>query len=171
MRSIKLIPALAAAASLLALAPAQSYARPRAHKHAAHRLHHRHAAVTGACRLTLEAPTVITAGEAIEGAPAKVLTGAAAGADLLVLGSHGHGRLFHVVLGSVAEECIRVATCPVVVVPVARPRQIFACLGVGDGARSSRNEVVARSRTCVFSVRVWLSRRTVSVIGCPACPR
>lgn len=66
-------------------------------------------------------PTVITAGEAIEGAPAKVLTGAAAGADLLVLGSHGHGRLFHVVLGSVAEECIRVATCPVVVVPVARP--------------------------------------------------
>src|SRR5437764_15429145 len=66
MRSLKLIPALAAAASLLALAPAQSYARPRAHKHAAHRLHHRHAAVTGACRLTLEAPTVITAGEKAE---------------------------------------------------------------------------------------------------------
>ena len=64
MRSIKLIPALAAAASLLALAPAQSYARPRAHKHAA--LHHRHAVVTRACRLTLEAPTIITAGEKAE---------------------------------------------------------------------------------------------------------
>src|SRR2546421_12063049 len=62
MRPIKLVPALAAAASLLALAPAQSYA----HKH--HRLlqAHRHAAATRACRLTLEAPTVITAGEKAE---------------------------------------------------------------------------------------------------------
>jgi len=48
----------------------------------------------------------------------EVLTTAAADADLLVLGSHGHGRLFHAVLGSVAEQCIRAAVCPVVVVPV-----------------------------------------------------
>ena len=82
MRSIKLIPALAAAASLLALAPAQSYARPRAHKHAAHRLHHRHAAVTGACRLTLEAPTVITAGEKAEVFGSLICPGPAASAAL-----------------------------------------------------------------------------------------
>jgi hypothetical protein len=36
---------------------------------------------------------------------------------LLVLGSHGHSRVRHV-LGSVSEECIRKAACPVVVLPV-----------------------------------------------------
>ena len=80
MRSIKLIPALAAAASLLALAPAQSYARPRAHKHAA--LHHRHAVVTRACRLTLEAPTIITAGEKAEVFGSLVCPGPAASVSL-----------------------------------------------------------------------------------------
>ncbi|GLY08733.1 universal stress protein [Actinoplanes sp. NBRC 101535] len=57
------------------------------------------------------------AAETIEGSPAIVLTTAARKADLLVLGSHGHGRLRHSVLGSVSEECIRKATCPVVVIP------------------------------------------------------
>jgi nucleotide-binding universal stress UspA family protein len=56
-------------------------------------------------------------GEAIEGSPADVLTEAARNADLLVLGSHGHGRVRHTVLGSVSEACIRKATCPVVVIP------------------------------------------------------
>lgn len=56
-------------------------------------------------------------GEAIEGSPADVLTDAARTADLLVLGSHGHSRVRHTVLGSVSEACIRKATCPVVVIP------------------------------------------------------
>jgi nucleotide-binding universal stress UspA family protein len=55
--------------------------------------------------------------EAVEGRAAQVLTAAAADADVLVLGSHGHGRLQHTVLGSVSEECIRLAICPVVVIP------------------------------------------------------
>ncbi|MFC7481649.1 universal stress protein [Luedemannella flava] len=58
--------------------------------------------------------------EAVEGRPARVLTKAAADADLLVVGSHGHNRLFRAVLGSVSEECVRAATCPVVVVPIPR---------------------------------------------------
>jgi nucleotide-binding universal stress UspA family protein len=66
-------------------------------------------------------PGVTVAGEAVPGAPVDVLTRAATDADLLVLGSHGHGRLFHAVLGSVAEQCVRAAVCPVVVVPVPRP--------------------------------------------------
>jgi nucleotide-binding universal stress UspA family protein len=66
-------------------------------------------------------PEVPVAGEAVPGSPAEVLTGAAADADLLVLGSHGHGRLFHAVVGSVAEQCIRAAVCPVVVIPVPHP--------------------------------------------------
>ena len=58
------------------------------------------------------------AAEVIEGRPADVLAAAGSAADLLVLGSHGHSRVRHTVLGSVSEECIRKASCPVVVIPV-----------------------------------------------------
>lgn len=58
------------------------------------------------------------ASEVVEGRAADVLTAAAADADLLVLGSHGHSRVRHTVLGSVSEECVRKATCPVVVLPI-----------------------------------------------------
>jgi nucleotide-binding universal stress UspA family protein len=56
--------------------------------------------------------------EIIEGRPADVLAAAGSAADLLVLGSHGHSRVRHTVLGSVSEDCIRKAACPVVVIPV-----------------------------------------------------
>jgi len=58
------------------------------------------------------------AGEVVEGRPADVLTAAGRSADLLVLGSHGHSRVRHTVLGSVSEECIRKASCPVLVIPM-----------------------------------------------------
>jgi nucleotide-binding universal stress UspA family protein len=58
------------------------------------------------------------AAEVIEGRPADVLAAAGSAADLLVLGSHGHSRVRHTVLGSVSEDCIRKASCPVVVIPV-----------------------------------------------------
>ncbi|MEW2329845.1 universal stress protein [Micromonospora chersina] len=61
------------------------------------------------------------AAEVVEGRAADVLTHAARSADLLVLGSHGHSRFRHTVLGSVSEECVRKASCPVVVVPVPVP--------------------------------------------------
>ena len=57
------------------------------------------------------------AAEAVQGRPADVLTAVARDADLLVLGSHGHSRVWHTVLGSVSEECIRMAACPVLVIP------------------------------------------------------
>jgi nucleotide-binding universal stress UspA family protein len=56
--------------------------------------------------------------EVVEGYPAEVLVQAAADADLLVIGSHGHSRLRHATLGSVGEACMQHATCPVVVVPL-----------------------------------------------------
>ena len=40
------------------------------------------------------------------------------GADLLVLGSHGHGFLGSLLLGSVAEGCVRKAQFPSLIVPV-----------------------------------------------------
>jgi nucleotide-binding universal stress UspA family protein len=36
--------------------------------------------------------------------------------DLIVMGSHGHSGLAHLVLGSTAERVIRLAPCPVLVV-------------------------------------------------------
>lgn len=38
-------------------------------------------------------------------------------ADLIVTGSHGHGRFFHAMVGSVREALIAHAPCPVLVVP------------------------------------------------------
>jgi nucleotide-binding universal stress UspA family protein len=64
---------------------------------------------------------VTIASEEVEGRAADVLTAAARNADLLVLGSHGHSRVRHTVLGSVSEECVGRATCPVVVIPVLAP--------------------------------------------------
>lgn len=41
-------------------------------------------------------------------------------ADLVVLGSHGHGALHHLLAGSVAEEVLRKCPVPVLVVPSRR---------------------------------------------------
>lgn len=65
-------------------------------------------------------PRVAVTTRVVFGSPTDVLLDSARGASLLVLGSHGHGRLFHAVLGSVADACVRRAACPVVVVPAPR---------------------------------------------------
>jgi len=39
------------------------------------------------------------------------------GADYIVLGSHGHGGLYHLFLGSVSQGVVHKATCPVLIVP------------------------------------------------------
>lgn len=52
----------------------------------------------------------------VEGHPAAVLLEQARGADLLVVGSRGHGGFAGTLLGSVSNHCVHHATCPVVVV-------------------------------------------------------
>ncbi|HEY8524678.1 MAG TPA: universal stress protein [Acidimicrobiales bacterium] len=54
------------------------------------------------------------------GPPARTLLEVAKGADLLVVGSRGRGGFAGLVLGSVSQQCVHHAPCPVVVV---RPRQ------------------------------------------------
>ena len=56
--------------------------------------------------------------ELLHGSPPEVLCWQTEGAQLLVLGSHGNGRLFDAVLGSVSEYCLRQALCPVLVIPI-----------------------------------------------------
>jgi len=55
-----------------------------------------------------------------EGMPAPVLLKAASEADLLVVGSRGHGAFSGLLLGSVSQHCVSHATCPVVVVRSGR---------------------------------------------------
>jgi nucleotide-binding universal stress UspA family protein len=50
------------------------------------------------------------------GHPAQVLIEASKEADLLVLGSHGHGAFTGMLIGSVSIHCVTGAFCPVVVV-------------------------------------------------------
>ncbi|MEU8836564.1 universal stress protein [Streptomyces sp900116325] len=51
-----------------------------------------------------------------EGHPAPVLLAAARKADLLVVGSRGHGAFAEMLLGSTAQHCVHHAPCPVLVV-------------------------------------------------------
>ena len=51
----------------------------------------------------------------VEGHPAPVLVEASRGADLLVVGSRGHGQFAGMLLGSVSEHCVGSAHCPVLV--------------------------------------------------------
>ncbi|KAF0925797.1 hypothetical protein E2562_018453 [Oryza meyeriana var. granulata] len=53
-----------------------------------------------------------------KGDPREVICGAAekAGADMVVMGSHGYGFLQRTLLGSVSNHCVQHCKCPVVVV-------------------------------------------------------
>jgi nucleotide-binding universal stress UspA family protein len=52
----------------------------------------------------------------VAGLPARELVAAAEGADLLVVGSRGHGAFTGMLLGSVSSHCVSQASCPVAVI-------------------------------------------------------
>lgn len=69
---------------------------------------------------------VQTMWEAIEGHPAEVLVEASKDADLLVVGSRGHGGFIGMLLGSVSQHVLAHARCPVVVVRDPQPHDADA---------------------------------------------
>lgn len=38
-------------------------------------------------------------------------------AGLIIMGSHGHGAMYHLLVGSVSDGVLRKATCPVLIIP------------------------------------------------------
>ena len=59
---------------------------------------------------------VVVERRVVEGAPAAVLVAESRNADLLVVGSRGHGGFTGLLLGSVSQQCAHHAACPVVIV-------------------------------------------------------
>ena len=59
----------------------------------------------------------------VQGAPAGVLVNESRNADLLVVGSRGHGGFAQLLLGSVSQQCAHHSECPVVIVHAKRKRE------------------------------------------------
>ncbi len=60
-------------------------------------------------------PDLPVASRLVANRPAHALTDSAAGAELLVVGSHGRGQMPGMHLGSVANYCVHHSPCPVLV--------------------------------------------------------
>jgi nucleotide-binding universal stress UspA family protein len=63
-----------------------------------------------------DAGEVVIERRVVEGGPATVLVDESRNADLLVVGSRGHGGFAGLLLGSVSQQCAHHAACPVVIV-------------------------------------------------------
>src|SRR5688572_9366843 len=69
-------------------------------------------------------PDVPTTTEVRFGNAARSIVTAAedARADLIVMGTHGHGPIMHALMGNVAERVVRTASCPVLTVRAPREK-------------------------------------------------
>jgi nucleotide-binding universal stress UspA family protein len=77
--------------------------------------------LTSAISQTVSADSSVKISTSVqEGNAAQVLLEAADGADLLVVGSRGHGGFTGALLGSVSQHCAHHAPCPLVIVRQAR---------------------------------------------------
>lgn len=65
--------------------------------------------------ISAEGPVEVTTAVG-EGIASSLLLSASEDADLLVVGSRGHGGFGGLLLGSVSQQCVTHASCPVVVV-------------------------------------------------------
>ncbi len=69
-------------------------------------------------------PAPPVAFEVEAGDPAVALVNASRSAQVLVLGSHGMSKISNPSLGSVSLACIRMGSCPVVVIPPGKPEPL-----------------------------------------------
>lgn len=101
----------------------------------------------------------------IRGRPASEIVSAAGefGADLIVLGSHGHGTLERLLLGSVSAEVVDHAPCPVLI--ARRPRVASILLAV-DGSHGAAQATAFLIQSGAF-VSVPVVAFSVFPVGLP----
>ncbi len=73
------------------------------------------AADTAVAGLRAEHPGLVVDTRLVNGHPAPILVEASKDADLLVVGSRGHGEFVGMLIGSVSAYCVTNAHCPVLV--------------------------------------------------------
>lgn len=112
------------------------------------------------CR-ALEVRTEVS-GEVVVGEPLDVLHRMSADANLLVLGSSGHGAVHHVLLGSTSAELVRLALAPVVVVrgtehPARQGRVVVGVDGSATGAPAVdfAYDYASRHNAELVAVHAW----------------
>lgn len=99
---------------------------------------------------TLERPGVKIQGFLLRGRPASAIIdeAAAMAAELVVVGSRGHGTIATMVLGSTASEIVDHAPCPVL---VARSSSLGSIAFADDGSRSARTAEGVFTRWPIFA--------------------
>ncbi|MFI9803486.1 universal stress protein [Streptomyces sp. NPDC052301] len=111
-------------------------------------------------------PELTVSVDVVEGQATEALAGAAAEAEMLVLGSRGHGRVLGFLLGSVGQQVIAETTRPVVLVraedrPAAEAAGRDVVVGQHGGPEDSAEalrfafETAAARRATVRAVRAW----------------
>lgn len=113
----------------------------------------------------------------IQGHATTVLLERAESADLLVVGSRGHGAFMGMLLGSIAHQCLHHATGPVAVVPPSAPIPADGTVVVGvDGseeswaaARWATEEAGIRNSTLLV-VHGWWTPYAVPPVGIAVHP-
>jgi nucleotide-binding universal stress UspA family protein len=110
---------------------------------------HRHEAVERAERV-LQRPGTTIEGFLLRGRPASAIVDEAEAmeADLVVLGSRGHGTIATMLLGSTASEVVDHAPCPVL---VARGSSMGNIAFADDGSAQARNAELMLGRWPIFA--------------------
>lgn len=89
-------------------------------------------------------PSVLARSEVVDCPPATALSVASRSAELLVVGARGKGGFVELLLGSVTDQCIQYAQCPVVVVhsdpeePPLRAADARIVVGIDGSLGSTR---------------------------------
>jgi nucleotide-binding universal stress UspA family protein len=111
----------------------------------------------------LSGPNLTVESAVMRGRPATVIVDEARGfsADLIVMGSRGHGAITSLVLGSVSGEVVDQAPCPVL---VARRPSISRLLFATDGSPSA---ISAEALLCEWPIIEGLPIRVLSVADVP----
>ena len=103
--------------------------------------------------------------------PAEALLGAAAGADMLVVGSRGHRGIAGSLLGSVSQQCLHHTPCPIAIVHAAHHGDRHRIVVGVDGSAGAQaalewaTDEARRRETSVYAVCAYKEPPVVAAGG------